>query len=92
MPRPGGGFHLSVEGRELFPLEPHGGVRLVQVATLRRAEDTSRLAATSLLAAGFVNFQIPPAAQSRDARCFNQHDGTTVAASSKPNPSAPSLP
>ena len=55
--RPRDGFLHSVEERSLFPNEPLGCGRRVQVVTIRKTEDSSRFAA------GFVNLEVPPAAQ-----------------------------
>ena len=51
------GFVHSVEERSLFPNEPLGCNRRVQVVTIRKTKDSSRFAA------GFVNLEVPPAAQ-----------------------------
>lgn len=60
---------VSVDGRQLFPLEYPGAGLLAQVVTVRRAEDSSKFVA------GFVNVQVPPAAQFCAARCLGR-DGS----------------
>lgn len=70
--RPRGGFLASIEGRALFPHEPVGGGRIAQVVTVRRAEGSSRLAAS------FVNLQVASAAQCRATRCLDREDGNSV--------------